>query len=61
LLDAHYADAIPLSLLKTKQARITAEIKVPSRASLMSTTTSTQPGQPHKGALLGPGLRNRVP
>ena len=26
LLDAHYADAIPLSLLKTEQARITAEI-----------------------------------
>ena len=28
LLDAHYADAIPLSLLKTEQARITAEITV---------------------------------
>jgi hypothetical protein len=26
LLDAHYADAIPLDLLKTEQARITAEI-----------------------------------
>ena len=26
LLDAHYADAIPLELLKTEQARITAEI-----------------------------------
>jgi site-specific DNA recombinase len=28
LLDAHYADAVPLDLLKTEQARITAEIKV---------------------------------
>src|ERR1019366_8372408 len=43
LLDAHYADAIPLSILKTEQARINTESPHPSRASLMSTTTSTQP------------------
>lgn len=28
LLDAHYADAVPLDLLKTEQARIAAEVKV---------------------------------
>ena len=43
LLDAHYADAIPLDLLKTEQTRITAEITNSNHASRPSTTTTRPP------------------
>ncbi len=42
LLDAHYADAIPLDLLKTEQARITSEvITVKARLESLSSNFST--------------------